>query len=649
MTKEEAAQLSLSVLRGHENASKNDAVIPMIIKNIVDIWNNDDGPTRSMFMSINNKIIQLHDELKNLNGDYRSDMLEKSPTTTKNSDGEYTSFAYLPESQFSVDYDPFLENDPYWLNKAAYRLDPYYKLLYKNDARFENTRPLAGTSSSPEKISRSPNGWWKNLKYVPEKKKVVKKKFLWWTSKKVVKYGGNADKEEPWVQRFFSKNEEDAYSPLLTLALSHFNGTSFTSSSALSYIKSETNLTVPSRINTYANANENSPIIAFLIGNSARTTRQFIQCISIKSSVINGSGTDLTFDTLYSYGSLPRGTQAYLCNGWPVLSDGNQRTYGNTSSVTYLTVNFRYARDAFLKLIDELLIPVKAVIPTAVLNKPNYSVAAQARIDAINAVVNTSITTSPTKFSTSSSLTTFLSNISSRLTDISIRVSQIETALGSVKSHTGESNDITGSGLYKKRYQAIIARFDKAFGSLQTVIMNLDSLKVILSQSDVKKMSNDLSSQFMYVSDVSDILSSRQEIFMKSSMMISTGDLDLIPLMKGPVVIICDDAIDGDRLFFHANIVDIGEKSKLLPSGMKSNSKSVTGMSSMLKTYVSVKLDRKIPVGYEVTKSGKMRVVKFLEDPEIEIVPYESTSGNQLKTSVVGVGKIGKAIIGRQA
>jgi hypothetical protein len=159
MTQQEAADLSLTIFEKAKQSADNDVAMPKFLKIVDDQWSKD-SPNRSMFNSINNKITQYHKELANLTGEKRSNMYEASPSITRDSVGDLTSFSYVPDSQMSIKSSPFLEVDPYALNKAALKLDNYYRLLYMNKEDYKSPGIYAGDDSTSKEYTKYPNGWW---------------------------------------------------------------------------------------------------------------------------------------------------------------------------------------------------------------------------------------------------------------------------------------------------------------------------------------------------------------------------------------------------------------------------------------------------------------------------------------------------------
>ena len=274
----------------------------------------------------------------------------------------------------------------------------------------------------------------------------------------------------------------------------------------------------------------------------------------------------------------------------------------------------------------------------------NYDTAAWTNVTDILSVISTRINTDTTKLSTSLKITTLLSNLSTRLTNVLSKEAKILDALGNVVCTTGEVSSAQGSGLYLKRFKALVTRFNKVYGTLCSVLSMNDSVSAIKYQKNANNASTSLTKDFLYVSDVSDILSSRDELFIRATMPMGDTDLDLTNLLTGEVVVISEDEVAGYKLFYHANVIKIATKSKNLKVGLRPNKSSSTGFSSLVKKYINIQLDRKIPIGYEVSKTGRMRVVKFLEDSEIEVFPYSDSSG---KIGSIHVGNADDAIIGR--
>ena len=616
MTQQEAADLSLTIFEKAKQSADNDIAMPKFMKIVDDQWVSD-SPNRSMFNSINNKITKYHKELANLTGEKRSNMYEAPASITRDSVGDLTNFSYVPDDQMSIKSSPFLEVDPYALNKAALKLDDYYHLLYMSQSDYKSPGIYAGDSTTNPKYTRYPNGWW---------------------------YVSSSDS---WIRSSITSGDYEktllSSNSLLIQALQSFQGSlSFGLSSTMRTATATTSSSFTSNIGYGTDFIPVSPsegIIAFIfdIANS-----NYLWCVNV-TGVTDNSPYVYTFSVVFSYGDLPSNlTNTRISKGWPKLTDGAQKTYLDASSVTYLLTEFKYARDAYLLFIDSYLYRLKVLLNKLLIS--NYDAGEWTNVTDILSVISTRINTDTTKLSTSLKITTLLSNLSTRLTNVLSKEAKILDALGNVVCTTGEVSSAQGSGLYLKRFKALVTRFNKAYGTLCSVLSMNDSVSAIKYQKNANNASTSLTKDFLYVSDVSDILSSRDELFIRATMPMGDTDLDLTNLLTGAVVVISEDAVAGYKLFYHANVIKIATKSKSLKVGLRPNKSSSTGFSSLVKKYINIQLDRKIPIGYEVSKTGGMRVVKFLDDSEIEVLPEIDSSG---RIGSIHIGNADDAIIGR--
>jgi len=644
---------SKDIIISEQDNNTNDMAINGFVDKIIKEWDKD-AKNRRPFDEVNEKINLLQDELALISGELRSKMNEE-PLKKTYANGEIVKVDYLTLAQRNSRY-AIIENDPRAINKAMLLIEPYSSLIYADNSKTENPNVLTtvpGYTLSFDIFAFPPitiveynrsqyaNGKFVSMSLIP-------------TAAGYLDYNnynsGGPTESAMWALLGADRAAIVAATTVTAPAANPFT----TFSTGTSGTDTDVELVTPALTSVssstfgYSNASVLTAGAYFLVYPSSQsntTAGNQMMMIQLSASAPSGTTPNYTYSytTIWALNGMTMGTGSVstvnLKKGWPSATNGTiltaaQRTYADTTaiaSISATSANARRVRDSFILALDSAF----AGLYSSTLNTFNTTYSSMTMLNTLmTPFIQPSwtafysafttypgiVTTDAARYSTNAKITalattaqtlatTYLTRYDDRLT----RVAAIKKLLGSVESTNGKVSGITSdsSGHYLTRYKLMAQRFNKNFGTLAAVAKTITNGASLEDLMDHNNGSSNVAADTMTCAEVKEILSSRREFFVRKEAPIGGKNKDIFSDFKGSVIIACDDKVNGQTLFMRARVVYKGTKEKNLIVGTRKDSRSLTGMSNIVKRFANIIIDQPIPVGFDIGTEGKLRIIKL--------------------------------------